>query len=73
MQDYLWLEKYTVLDKSNEKIIKELGIQPWFHPYFDVAKNRIQKLVNRYGTHQDAADTFLDFLEEEYEYIENED
>ena len=34
---------------------------------------QIQNLVNRYGTHQDAADTFLDFLEEEYEYIGNDD
>ncbi|MDN4075487.1 MULTISPECIES: hypothetical protein [Fictibacillus] len=58
---------YTVLDKSNEQIIQDLRIQQKFHPFMDAAKLRIQKLVDRMGPHQDAADRFLDYLEDEYD------
>lgn len=70
MNDYTWLAKYTVLDKSRKQIIKDLEIQPEFYPYVDVAKKRIQELVDSLGRNQDAADRFLEFLEEEYEYVE---
>lgn len=73
MRDYTWLEKYTVLDKTNEQIIKDLEIQPEFHPYMEAAKKRMQAFVNKLGPEQDAGDRFLDFLEDEYEYAEVED
>lgn len=73
MNDYTWIANYTVLDKSKAQIIKDLKIEPDFHPYIDAAKNRIQELVDLLGRDQDAADRFLEFLEEEYEYIEIED
>jgi hypothetical protein len=70
MIDYTWIANYTVLDKSRAQIIKDLEIQPEFYPYIDVAKKRIQELVDSLGQDQDAADRFLEFLEEEYEYVE---
>ena len=73
MKDSAWLEKYTILDKAREQLIKDLEIQPRFHPYMDAAKKRMQALVNKLGLEQDAGDRFLDFLEEEYEYVEVED
>ncbi|MGM0879084.1 MAG: hypothetical protein ACQEWV_31710 [Bacillota bacterium] len=68
MEDYTWIETYTVLDKTNEQIIKDLEIQLDFIPYIDSAKKRIQVLVYTLGPNQDASDRFLEFLEEEYEY-----
>ncbi|MCQ6267824.1 hypothetical protein M1K46_19540 [Fictibacillus sp. WQ 8-8] len=58
---------YSVLDKTNEQLIKDLGIQEKFHPFMYAAKIRIQKLVDTMGPHQDAADRFLDYLEDEYD------
>ncbi|MCM2532282.1 hypothetical protein NDK43_07635 [Neobacillus pocheonensis] len=66
------LELYTVLDKPNEQIIKDLGIQSKFHPYVDAAKKRMQSLVEKWGPHHDVADRFLEFLEDEYEYVEED-
>lgn len=70
MNAYAWRANYTVLDKSRKQIIKDLEIQPEFYTYIDSAKKRIQELVNELGQDQDAADRFLEFLEEEYEYKE---
>ncbi|MGM0879027.1 MAG: hypothetical protein ACQEWV_31375 [Bacillota bacterium] len=70
MGDYTWIETYTVLDKTNEQIIRDLEIQLDFIPYIDLAKKRIQVLVYSLGPNQDSADRFLEFLEEEYEYGE---
>lgn len=68
MNDYAWIANYTVLGKSRKQIIKDPEIQPEFYPYIDAAKKRIQELVDTLGRDQDAADRFLEFLEEEYEY-----
>ncbi|MDQ0859115.1 hypothetical protein [Bacillus sp. V2I10] len=71
MSENLWTRKYTVLDKTREQLIKDLEIQAAYYPYIDAAKQRIQD-TGKYGPVHDAADLFLQYLEEECKSIENE-
>lgn len=70
MSENLWIRKYTVLDKTREQLIKDLEIQAAYYPFIDAAKQRIQD-TGKYGPVHDAADRFLQYLEEEYMSIEN--
>jgi hypothetical protein len=70
MSENLWTRKYTVLDKTREQLIKDLEIQAAYYPFIDAAKQRIQD-TGKHGPVHDAADRFLQYLEEEYMSIEN--